>query len=371
MPRYGWDRGWQRQVARLVYHWPEFAPAATVLGVGGKFVQSTISSFYKKRKRPSKSDSPRKMPAVGGVDIEMTSRSGANTYEGGVTTEASSNVIKFGGRTRKISRYTKGLQALGRKLDNVQIPVHATFQSTVSSTYCQPQSGMKQNWGHFLIANKSDLEAIYTDADAVDQIGETVVGKGAGWADTRYLVKNCAWELTMVMDGATMSANTPMIVDIYFLRCRRDDENISGQTLGANILDASTVMGKYGASADSGGSTITIGGNPNVTPYDVNYVTRYFTIGRHEQYMMSQGKTVTLNGITKFNKVYRKDNWSDVQSFKAGWTEAILFTVRSADYATGAATPSGGRVNFYFSKTFRWKPLVNNHRATGTVYTIM
>lgn len=337
----------------------------------GKLVQSTISGFYKSQK--SSSNPPRKrqkiMPPFPAGDTEMTARVGGDSFEGGVNLQQPANVLKWRPGPHRSNDASRALISLGRKIDNAQVKTHTCIRGD-SSNDCVVGTGYIQAWTPVVFLDKTFMTGLVPDAHAVEAANkETLYSAGAGYKPDTFLVKSLRYEMSLYMTTTPMGGTPAQVVDVYYLKCHRDDVE-SGFTLFTTTVPTQTASGTYGANVDPEGAAMTIGQWPGITPYDIADITKYWTIGRHEQYLMVQGSCVTLQGSMRCNKVYRANDWENLHSCKAGWTEAILITNRSIDPTNvGDATPTEGKINIRTTSSVKWKPFMNDYRI-GEVYNV-
>lgn len=332
------------------------------LGAAG----SGIYKSYASRKAAASGSSGRGYQRT--IKRGRSRRTRGNRMEGGVTTQHDSRLVKArnnrsSGRAirRKWRKYTR----LNRRLLSVGTAGHVSIGSLDIGAVVQA-AGVKQQYFVTSLMSVAQFEDLMNDVQTVrGNVTENLANVGANyntWAEGKAYLKNLPWELSVNVHNETLATNVPMVVDVYFAKCYRDQIK-STENPATVITTANAIRGTYGAGVEA---VATLGSDPCVTPYDFADFTKFYRIYRHEQFMLGVGHAVTLQGTLHLNKVLSKVRTKNHQDGGGqgikGVTEVMIITVRDAEYNAGVDGVKG-LVNVRVTRSCHWKPCLNDYTA--------
>lgn len=280
------------------------------------------------------------------------------SFHGGVTNQASYNTISKRNPKKKLykKKKTSNVAKLDRSLRNLNIPKHKAFFGYFANSVVAAAN--YQHWSAGMICAPDHLTSLDTDvaAEVVENIQPLAVGSRISANNVNLMF--CQTELSFTQTAENITQNVPMIVDIYFLKCRKDIPAFQALGLDQSSTDATTPDALFGGKSDA--TALSIGGAVAITPYDIAKITQYWSIYRHEQFMSNQGSCLTLQVKFPINKsINVTKRLIDLENSYGGVkdiTYAVLTSVRSADNAVGDGTK--GLVKVAFTNTLHYKPII-------------
>lgn len=300
-----------------------------------------------------------------------------NRLAGGVTQHYDSKTTYVKKRpNRRVQRKKRQTRRLAKKLRRVNLPNHTLMENLLStSVVVLGTTNYVQQWKVIQLFDTNDCADIAKHAAAIGGITldpsiENAIAQSEDHRlnSARYFMKHVSWELTIVQQALPMTENTPMIVDIYYMQCRKNLTNDAQASLTALLND--DISGKAGAVISTDATTI--GTDPSiyqtnatVTPYEHRELSKYFECYKKKQIQMNQGNVVTLSGIYHINKTLGKKNWYGLTANR-GVTEFILISLRSADF-NNAGNGTLGAQQLRLRRTFRYKCDPVNINPSSTI----
>lgn len=220
-------------------------------------------------------------------------------------------------------------------------------------------NGKAQKWYYLEFAHLTDYSLIKERLDAIKEVRGEAVAKYETYG--MYL-DSIRYHINLYMINAEITTYVPMELTVYHCTCKKNI-NVEDYANMDAILNANP-LGDLSTVATVDGTALTVyTDNSYLTPYNHQVFLEYWTIGRSERYMMTQGKSIQLNG-TYFpgSSLHRKtrnrviggdtsgrvasDFIQDIWAY-AGKTKMMLFAIRSLDGATSDGTKGQMKVSLH------------------------